>query len=143
MSEPTNTPPRGKAMTFVSSKVFETEEQESARLAQSPPGSINHALSKLPVNIKQYPKDLVIQLPWTREEPQHYIMVVVPIEHTPQREGYGEPIRVHSGWWTCAVVYSSHESYGPGGHRIVVGADELARGALLNIQHVTYPGSQV
>lgn len=130
-------------MTFVSSHIFETEEQEVARLAQSPPGSINHALSTLPVTIKQYPKDLVIQLPWTHEGPQEYILVVVPIEHSPQREGYGEPIRRHSGWWTCVVVYSTHGSYGPGGHRIVVGADELARGALLSIKDVTYPGGQV
>lgn len=131
-------------MAFVSSKVFETEEQESARLAQAPEGSTSHALSTLPVKIKQPLQDLVIQLPWTRTGPQDYIIVVVPIEHAAVgKRDQQPPIRIHEGGWDCAVVYSTHNSYPVGGHRLYISTAELVRGALLNIQHVTYPGGQV
>lgn len=125
-------------MTFVSSHIFETDEEEVARLTKLVP-----SLAKLPVRIKQPLQDLVIQLPWTREEPQDYIIAVVPIEQRPNERREHSPIRIHDGWWTCAVVYSTHKSYSVGGYRLHISEAELVRGAVLNIQHVTYPGGQV
>ncbi|MGW3973853.1 hypothetical protein ACWEFD_31760 [Streptomyces ardesiacus] len=130
-------------MSFLSRIGFiETEEQERARLARAPEGSTNHYLSILPVTIEEWPKDLVVELPW--EPPrtdQPYRIVVVPIEFRNDRpiEGMEEeplPRKRHSGSWTCAVVYSTHPSYPVGGHRIVVPAAELARGRRIDLAGV-------
>lgn len=130
-------------MSFLSSIGFiETAEQEQARLAQAPEGSINHYLSTLPVTIEEWPKDLLVELPW--EPPrttQSYRVVVVPIEFRKDLlpEGVEEeplPRKRHSGSWTCAVVYSNHPSYPVGGYRIVVPAAELARGRRIDLAGV-------
>lgn len=130
-------------MSFLSRIGFiETKEQEQARLAQAPEDSTNHYLSTLPVTIEEWPKDLVVELPW--EPPrtdQSYRVVVVPIEFRKDLlpEGVEEeplPRKRHSGSWTCAVVYSNHPSYPVGGYRIVVQAAELARGRRVDLAGV-------
>ncbi|MDL5199656.1 hypothetical protein [Streptomyces sp. ALI-76-A] len=130
-------------MSFLSRIGFiETKEQEQARLAQAPEGSTNHYLSTLPVTIEEWPKDLVVELPW--EPPrtdQSYRVVVVPIEFRKDLlpEGVEEeplPRKRHSGSWTCAVVYSNHPSYPVDGYRIVVPAAELARGRRVDLAGV-------
>ncbi|MEU9599745.1 hypothetical protein AB0E06_23395 [Streptomyces sp. NPDC048109] len=130
-------------MSFLSRIGFvETEEQERTRLAQAPEGSLNHYLSTLPVTIDEWPRDLVVELPW--EQPrtdQSYRVVVVPIEFRKDllSEGVEEeplPRKRHSGSWTCAVVYSNHPSYPVGGYRIVVPAAELARGRRIDLAGV-------
>ncbi|MGW0538524.1 hypothetical protein [Streptomyces sp. NPDC003032] len=130
-------------MSFLSRIGFiETAEQEQARLAQAPEGSINHYLSTLPVTIEEWPKDLVVELPW--EPPrasQSYRVVVVPIEFRKDTlpDGVEEepvPRKRHSGSWTCAVVFSEHPSYSVGGYRIVVPAAELARGRRIDLAGV-------
>lgn len=130
-------------MSFLSRIGFiETKEQEQARLAQAPEDSTNHYLSTLPVTIEEWPKDLVVELPW--EPPrtdQSYRVVVVPIEFRKDLlpEGVEEeplPRKRHSGSWTCAVVCSNHPSYPVGGYRIVVPAAELARGRRVDLAGV-------
>ncbi|MEU7317456.1 hypothetical protein [Streptomyces sp. NPDC007083] len=119
--------------------LMETEEQEQARLAQAREGSLNHYLSTLPVTIAEWPKDLLVELPW--EPPrtdQAFHVVVVPIEFRgdPLPEGVEEepvPHKRHSGAWTCAVVASDHPSYPVGGFRIDVPAAEIARGRKIDL----------
>ncbi|WP_424862973.1 hypothetical protein [Streptomyces sp. MMS24-I29] len=129
-------------MSFLSRIGFiETAEQEQARLAQAPEGSINHYLSTMPVTIEGWPKDLVVELPWQQPRTdQSYRVVVVPIEFRKDPpEGVEEeplPRKRHSGSWTCAVVYSNHPSYPVGGYRIVVPAAELARGRRIDLAGV-------
>jgi hypothetical protein len=130
-------------MSFLSRICFiETAEQEQARLAQAPEGSINHYLSTLPVTIEGWPKDLVVELPWQQPRTnQSYRVVVVPIEFRKDLlpEGVEEeplPHKGHSGSWTCAVVYFNHPSYPVGGYRIVVPAAELARGRRIDLAGV-------
>ncbi|WP_338675949.1 hypothetical protein V1460_25495 [Streptomyces sp. SCSIO 30461] len=127
-------------MSFLSRIGFiETEEQERTRLAQAPESSLNHYLSTLSVTIEEWPKDLLVELPW--EPPrtnQSYRVVVVPIEFRKDAlpDGVEEeplPHKLHSGSWTCAVVYSDHPSYPVGGYRIIVPAAELARGRKIDL----------
>jgi hypothetical protein len=130
-------------MNFLSRIGFiETAEQERARLAQAPEGSLNHYLATLPVTIKEWPGDLLVELLW--EPPrtnQSYRIVVVPIEFRKDAlpDGVKEesvPRKRHSGSWTCAVVFSTHPSYPVGGYRIVVPAAELARGRKVDLAGV-------
>ncbi|ELP66282.1 hypothetical protein ACOT81_38670 [Streptomyces sp. WI04-05B] len=127
-------------MSFLSRiGLIETEEQERARLAQAPEGSINHYLSTLPVTIEEWPKDLLVELPWEPPRTDRpYRVVVVPIEFRKDAlpEGVEEeplPRKLHSGSWTCAVVFSDHPSYPVGGYRIVVSAAEIARGRKVDL----------
>ncbi|MGW3202290.1 hypothetical protein ACWDBD_48955 [Streptomyces sp. NPDC001118] len=131
-------------MSFLSRIGFiETEEQEQTRLAQAPEGSLNHYLSTLPVTIEEWPKDLVVELPWQPPRTdQSYRVVVVPIEFRKDLlpEGVEEeplPRKRHSGSWTCAVVFSTHPGYPAGGFRIVVPAAELARGWKIDLAEPT------
>ncbi|MFD9602001.1 hypothetical protein [Streptomyces sp. NPDC059970] len=118
---------------------IETEDQEQARLAQAPEGSLNHYLSTLPVTIAEWPKDLLVELPW--EPPrtdQSFRVVVVPIEFRKDAlpEGVEEeplPRKRHSGSWMCVVVFSDHPSYPVGGFRIDVPAAEIARGRKVDL----------
>lgn len=127
-------------MSFLERVGFlETEAQEQARLALAPEGSISHALSKLPITLRGCPQDLLIELPWRDTDKTDHRVVVVPIDYRPSARPTGDdettptPRRRHAGSWTCAVVYSEHPSYPVGGHRIVVGADELARGKQIEL----------
>ncbi|MFF8917494.1 hypothetical protein ACF08M_30340 [Streptomyces sp. NPDC015032] len=130
-------------MSFLEKIGFiETAEQERERLAQAPEGSINHHLSALPVNISEWPQDLLIQLPW--EPPrtdQKRAVVVVPFQfHSDLRpEGVEEeplPHKLHSGSWDCIVVSSDHPSYPVGGHHTVVSAAEIVRGTKVDLTAV-------
>ncbi len=125
-------------MTFLTRIGFvETPEQERDRLAQSPEGSINHGLSKLPITIPGWPQDLLIRLPWAATERSGHNVVVVPIEfHEPVVDPDIEPAlprKLHEGSWTCAVVSSDHPAYPVGGYRLSISAAELARGEQITI----------
>lgn len=117
--------------------LVETVEQERDRLAQSPEGSINHALSKLPITIPEWPKDLLLELPWAATERSTHRVVVVPIDFRRDSRPQGEEETTlrqrHSGSWACAVVASDHPSYPVGGYRIIVSAAELARGRKVTV----------
>lgn len=127
-------------MSFLSRIGFiETEEQERTRLAQAPEGSLNHYLSTLPVTMEEWPKDLLVELPWEPPRTDRpYRIVVVPIEFRQDAlpEGVEEeplPRKRHSGSWMCAVVFSDHPSYPVGGFRIDVPAAEIARGRKVDL----------
>lgn len=125
-------------MSFLTRIGFvETEEQERARLAAAPEGSINHALSKLPVTIPGWPMDLIIRLPWAATERAAHNVVVVPIEfHEPVVDPDADPVlprQRHEGSWTCAVVSSDHPAYPVGGYRLNISAAELARGEQITL----------
>lgn len=128
-------------MSFLTRIGFiETPGQEVTRLAQAPEGSINHHLSTLPVNIPEWPQDLLIKLPWS--EPRTYEkcnVVVVPFDfHNDLRPENinGEPLprKRHGGHWDCIVVSSDHLSYPVGGYRISISGAELARGTKVSIE---------
>lgn len=126
-------------MSFLTKIGFlETPEAEVARLAAAPEGSLNHALSKLPVTITEPLKDLVIELPWAAtERGSGHRVVVVPIEDRGESRPAGEeaplPRRRHESWWTCAVVASDHPSYPVGGHRLSIPEAELVRGTKVDL----------
>ncbi|MFE5859780.1 hypothetical protein [Streptomyces virginiae] len=128
---------------------IETEEQERTRLAQAPEGSLNHYLSTLPETIDEWPKDLLVELPWQQPRTdQAYRIVVVPIEFRADAlpEGVEEkclPRRRHAGSWMCAVVFSTHPSYPVSGFRIDVPAAEIARGRKVDLATVLAPLSCV
>ncbi|MER6520027.1 hypothetical protein ABT246_24630 [Streptomyces sp. NPDC001553] len=136
-------------MGFLSRIDFtESEEQERARLAQAPEGSLNHCLSTLPVIINEWPKDLLVELPWQQPRTdQAYRFVVVPIEFRNDAlpEGVEEPLprKRHPGTWMCAVVFSDHPSYPVGGFRIDVLAAEIARGRKVDLAAALAPSSCV
>ncbi|WP_326742792.1 hypothetical protein [Streptomyces sp. NBC_01768] len=123
-------------------RFIETAEQERERLAQAPEGSINHHLSTLPVNIPEWPQDLLVQLPW--EPPrtdQKHTVVVVPFQFRGDlrpKDIEEEPLprKLHSGSWDCIVVSSDHPSCPVGGYRIVVCAAEIARGTKVDLTAV-------
>ncbi|MFJ6759965.1 hypothetical protein ACIQNK_33710 [Streptomyces sp. NPDC091273] len=128
---------------------IETEEQERTRLAQAPEGSLNHYLSTLPVTIDEWPKDLLVELPWQQPRThQAYRVVVVPIEFQEEAlpEGVEEeplPRKRHSGAWMCAVVFSDHPDYPAGGFRIDVPAAEIVRGRKVDLATALAPLSYV
>lgn len=112
--------------------LLEAPEVEAARLAQSPAGSTNHALSQLPVNIHQFVQDLLIELPSFEGDPRH-TMVVVPSEShklSGSQDPAVKPMRRYPRSWDCIVVASNHPSYPVGGHRITVPECQLVRGTL-------------
>lgn len=120
--------------------LVETAEQEQARLAASPEGSINHSLSLLPVRIQEYPKDLLIKLPWSNVDAgERYVIVVVPVRYTPDARPTSidmtpaRPAHRHPGSWECAVVASDHPWYPVGGHRVSISGAELARGERIDL----------
>lgn len=123
-------------MAFKVSDLFEAPEEEVARLAAAPEGSISHSLARLPVNILGYLRDQIIQLPWrdARVHGENYHVAVVPITaHKERRDPEERPWRLHTGYWDCVIVASDHPKYPVGGHRICVGTDELVRGKLVEI----------
>lgn len=132
-------------MSFLSRIGFlETPEQEVARLAEAPAGSINHELSKLPVTIPEWPQDLLIELPWAATERSTQRVVVVPIEyHKDSQSDDQRPRRRHAGSFNCVVVYSEHPSYPVGGYRLSISAAELARGTKRSIADMSPAESAV
>lgn len=111
--------------------ILEAPEAEVARLAQSPVGSTNHALSQMPVNIRQHVQDLMIQVPHFEDDPK-YTIVVVPFESHPYaaEDPDALPRRRHNRSWTCIVIASDHPSYPVGSWRVTFPEYQLVRGTL-------------
>ena len=113
---------------------YETPEAEAVRLAESPEGSIYHALSQLPVNISGNVQNMLIELPGLdadqQDDPQRKL-VVVPLEsHYTGPRAYhpGERHRRYQWSWECVVVASTHPDYPVGCWRISVPECQLVRG---------------
>ena len=126
--------------------LFETDEQEAARLATAPEGSTYHSLSSLPVNIRQFAEDLLIELPRTAHgfadaEGNPARVVVVPFRYDPasrEKDADGNPVERekplrHDGSFGCIIVESGDPRYPVGGHRISVSCAELRRGKIVTI----------
>jgi len=110
--------------------LFETPEVEVARLAEAPVGSLNHSLSLLPVNIKGWLEDLMIELPLFAGPDRSHTVIVVPFERYKDQDDEPLPKRRHRGHWRCIVVDSDHPSYPVGGHRLSIPESQLVRGTL-------------
>lgn len=119
--------------------LWETDEQEAARLATAEPGSISHQMSALPVNVRGVLIDRIIELPpmtHTQDNSAHHRLVVVPISDRNRNQGLrsqppsatSRPIRLNTDHFECAVVYSEDPRYPVGGHRTTVHASVLVRG---------------
>lgn len=118
--------------TFAS--MFETPAEEAARLARSPEGSTNHALSALPVTIHDPDvRGLVITLPRVHNDDPRTV-TVVPIKHHPfhGRTEDGKRLRFDASW-DCIIVHSNHDSYPVGGYDITVAEAQLRRGTVRDL----------
>lgn len=116
---------------------FETPEAEAARLAQSPEGSTNHALSSMPVNIHgSITESMLIQVPaFADEDPTTHSYVVMPITAHPLTRGIEPeldplPRRRYNRSWDCIVVASNHPRVRVGGYRVNIPEYQLVRGTL-------------
>lgn len=124
-------------MAFLEKKIFETLEEEQARLAQYPENSQPYLLSKYPVNIPYIHEGLLIRLPRTLDSDPH--ITVVPVKPRPEsspERGVNGKFQRHSGTWEVMVVASDHPSYPVGGYRIIVPNYELVRGERVTIDTV-------
>ncbi|MCB5280344.1 hypothetical protein [Arthrobacter sp. ES1] len=114
---------------------LETPEAEAARLALSPEGSTNHALSSMPVSIHGRIQDLMIELPKFDGDPEHTV-VVVPF----YSDSYGTqedptlPRRRYNYGWTCIVVASDDPRCKAAGHRVSVPEYQLRRGKVRTLR---------
>lgn len=107
-------------MAFTGISLFETDEQEAARLAEAPAGSKSHHLSGLPVTMSERPRGKVLRLPW-----DGYTVVVVPMKFSPSLER--STPRQHSGSWDCIVVYSDDPRYPVDGYDLAISVSEIRR----------------
>lgn len=120
-------------MAFKRLFTYETEAQEAARLAESPVGSINHALSGIPVQIQHISRAQLIELPREGAHPGSGLRtIVLTSELRPSRHTYdpGELNRRDHAW-TCIVVASNDDRYPVGGYDLAIGEAELRRGRLV------------
>lgn len=133
-------------MVFHGIQLFETDAEETARLAQAPVGSINHSLSLLPVTVAHPDKHHLVELPWAQLHPCSGItggkghqcdgshrVVVLPLRRHDDGAAGGELPRRHDGSWDCRIVSSNHPSYPVGGYDICVSDSELRRGRSLEV----------
>lgn len=120
-------------MAFKSLFTYETEEQEAARLAQSPEGSTNRFLSGLPVTIAHISRGMVIEMPRATSDR----VVVVVDQRRPSGHTY-EPgeLNRHDHAWTLVIIASTDARYPVGGYDIVAGEAELRRGRLVSEQAI-------
>lgn len=132
-------------MAFSGIKLFETDAEETARLAQAPAGSTNHSLSLLPVTNAHPDQYHLIELPWKQIHPcsgttgglRHecnggHRIVVLPLKRNPGTPDTSLPSR-HDGDWDCRIVASDHPSYPVGGYDICCPESELRRGRVLGV----------
>lgn len=132
-------------MAFTGIKLFETDAEETARLAQAPVGSISHSLSLLPVTNAHPDKHHLVELAWpqtrtcsgatgglSHECNGSHRIVVLPLQHHDSAAD-GELPRRHDGYWDCRVVASDHPSYAVGGYDLCVSQSELRRGRVLEV----------
>lgn len=121
----------------VAARGVETEEQEQARLAQAPEGSIRNALSKLPVTIREWPEGLVVELPFAQTGRTAHRVIVVPVtfsrDNLDPDPDAPAPRGRNSGWWECVVIASDHPSYPVGGYQLAIPAAEIARGRRVDV----------
>lgn len=128
-------------MSFLNT-LIETVEEEQARLATAPVGSIHHGLSQLPASINDWFEGLLIELPnlpVVDGTVSTAIVVVVPVERSisqawdPANMTETHKRRRNEGFWSCVVVFSDNAHYPVGGHQLSVSEAVLSRGTLRSI----------
>ena len=125
-------------MAFVRTPLFETEDQERARLALSHPHSKSGMLAPLPVTVRHLDTGMLIELPQLRHadeddadtEDRRIIVALVTFRSGATPREPGEPRR-RDGSWHAMVVASTHPSYPVGGFDLSIGEAELRRGRLV------------
>lgn len=121
-------------MAFIAT--YETEEQETARLADSTTGSKNHTLSKLPVTMREHPLKLLVKLP-SEAWADHHVIVFVK---EPRGNGMyftDDGLRKRTMSYICSVVASDHPDYPIGGYDLDIPVVELRRGTRIELDPVT------
>lgn len=115
-------------MCFISSKRYESIEEEKTRLSKSPVRSINYRLSQLPVNYKGLiHKGLVVSMPFN----ENMVVVVKDIiSGGTQKEG----VTLNNEEYSAIIVASDNRAYPVGGTDISVSASEIRRGKVLNMK---------
>lgn len=115
-------------MCFISSKRYESIEEEKTRLSKSPVRSINYTLSQLPVNYKGLiHKGLVVSMPFN----ENMVVVVKDIiSGGTQKEG----VTLNNEEYSAIIVASDNRAYPVGGTDISVSASEIRRGKVLNMK---------
>lgn len=97
-------------MAFKGLYPVETREEEQARLASSPEGSIYERCSHLPVTLPHPDIDMLVELPQLysiKEQPEQWRIIGLLKEYTPGLRGR----KILNGTWTVTVVASTHPSY--------------------------------
>lgn len=117
--------------TFAGVQFFETDAEETARLAAAPEGSINHELSSLPIRNRFIDKGMLLTLPALNGNTHTITVAVVSNKgsFTPSpeaREARKFPYQ-HNNMFHCMVVASDHPSYPVGGHDLACSEAELRR----------------
>ena len=125
-------------MAFTGLFTYETEAQEAARLAESPVGSINHALSSAPVRIQHIRRAQLIELPREATRPGSGLRtIVLTNELRPSHHTYGPgELNRRDHTWACIVVASNDDRYPVGGYDLAIGEAELRRGRLITAQQL-------
>lgn len=127
-------------MAFKGIKLFESFEDEQARLAEAPEGSAARFWSTLPERITGWPRGVVVELPDQHGENS---VVVVPVEYSPSHreqkrrelpveDREGGPLRRPDGSWKCIVVASDDPRCPLGGHDLLIPHVEIIRGVPLS-----------
>lgn len=123
------------AFTDLLSRLVETDQEETERLSQAQPTSINGMLAQLPVTMREHPQGKPVLLP--RLGANKRTMVVLPTtfhrsSSHEARKARGEK-SLHDGVWYCVVIQSDDPHYPVGGYDIVVSQSELRRGRLVQL----------
>lgn len=133
-------------MTSQGIQLFETDDEEAARLAKAPAGSLSHCLSLLPVTHPYPARHHLIELPARMTRPcsdssvrrgKHecnggHRIVVLPLERHAGSAAASLPSR-HNGSWDCRIVASDHPIYPVGGYDICCSESELRRGRIVEV----------
>lgn len=124
-------------MAFKYLKRFETVAEETSRLSQSPEGSINHKLSKMPVKYDGLiSKGMVVSLP-TYESNGNKSSIIIVIRDIIDRSTQRDNVYLNNSLHSAIIVSSNHPSYPVGGNDISVSASEIRRGTVLNVAELT------
>lgn len=121
-------------MAFIAT--YETEEQETARLADSTTGSKNHTLSKLPVTMREHPLKMLVKLP-SEAWADHHVIVFVKEPRGNGMHFTDDGLRQRTMSYICSVVASDHPDYPIAGYDLDIPVVELRRGTHIKLDPVT------
>ena len=103
---------------------FESDEQETARLAAAPEGSRNHDLSKLPVVTPHVIRAEPLRLALF---PDNVVVVPLTYHRSISRRVNDEGLREWDGTWDVMVIASDNPATGVGSHDLSIPLSQLRR----------------